>query len=99
MPTDDERKYTGVFWRFIQEWTHPFKKDMAVLGFHPVVAEIKWDKDRGGVELTAILMGLGVGMRYNYAETPLVIAERQAMEQVHAYMAQMQRDASHASIN
>lgn len=43
--------------------------------------EVEWDKVLGGVEATLVVMGLGVRVRHNYADTEEMIRIKQAVEE------------------
>ena len=92
-------KYTGFFWHIIVEWAQLWRGKLPSYGVHPFCIEFTWMRERGGIETTWVILGFGFAMRYNYAETPLVIAERQAMDGFHAFMAKMEREATNAKLH
>lgn len=91
------RKYTGFFWHLIEEWSQFFRGGN--YNFHPFVLELKWERNRGGVEMTAVLLGIGGAFRYNYAETELVRNEQDIIKHAMTYMAQQERETSSASVH
>lgn len=62
-------KYEGFYCDWIEEWSQFTRFDDKWYTFRPWLLEFEWDRLMGGVEFTFVLLGLGVRLRLNYAET------------------------------
>lgn len=61
-------EYLGLHVTWLQQWTGLFGRNNWY-DFDLVHLYVEWDRMLGGVELSAVLLGLGFTLRYNYAET------------------------------
>ena len=64
-------KYTGFFIHWIEDWSQ-FFRPCNWYTLRPILVEFEDDRIMGGVELTAILLGVGFRVRFNYARTEKV---------------------------
>ena len=78
-----EDGYTGLFIDWIEEWSQ-FTQACNWYDFHPVWVELEWDRMLGGLEATLILLGLGVRVRWNYAETEQARNIREEADKIRA---------------
>jgi hypothetical protein len=64
-------KYTGFFISWIEDWSQFFRR-CNWYTFRLISVELEDDRMMGGVDLTAILLGVGFCARFNYARTDKV---------------------------
>jgi hypothetical protein len=60
--------YLGFHITWYEEWSQFFRNDNWYT-FRPILIEFENDKIMGGLEVTVIILGLGVTVRYNHTIT------------------------------
>ncbi len=63
--------YVGWYVEPIEQWSQ-FLGGCNWYTFHPIKIELEDERNMGSIEATLILLGLGLRIRWNYAETDAV---------------------------
>lgn len=73
--------YRGFFAHPIEQWSQFFCA-CNWRTFNPILIEVEDDRIMGGVEATIILLGVGLRVRWNYAETEAVTDMKEQVEKI-----------------
>lgn len=81
--TEKDDKYVGLHIFWIEEWSQLFTK-CNWYTFNFLNIELEDDRIMGGVEVTVIMLGLGVRVRWNYKVTKDVSSIKEQVDKINA---------------
>ncbi len=71
--------YVGWFVEPIEQWSQ-FLGGCNWYTFHPIKIEFEDERIMGGIEITVVILGLGLRVRWNYTETDQVCEMKRVID-------------------
>jgi hypothetical protein len=73
--------YRGLYVDGIEDWSQ-FFESCNWYTFRFCHLEFEWDRIMGGIETTIVILGVGIRIRYNYAETENVLHIKEQVDEL-----------------